>query len=177
MSAKEWRFPCPCCGYYTLPGEASGTWEICPACSWEDDPVQLHDPSYQGGANRMSLEQARQAIKDGTSRFWRAPLPEEHRPQEDRECEYMDLEIPLVGPAFTRIEVRSDAWWRMFATADNVIEPWVERKVLNGWKRMHPTDFQYLLDHERCRWTAHSIGSRGEPAVYTYHSVHVRMRR
>lgn len=28
-------------------------------CYWEDDPVQLRDPTYEGGANAASLEQAR----------------------------------------------------------------------------------------------------------------------
>ncbi len=53
------RFPCPCCGFLTLPGEPPGTYEICPVCFWEDDPVQFRDPEFEGGANAVSLEQAR----------------------------------------------------------------------------------------------------------------------
>ena len=30
-------FPCPCCGYKTLSESASGTYEICEICFWEDD--------------------------------------------------------------------------------------------------------------------------------------------
>jgi hypothetical protein len=49
---------CPCCGYRTLdPGE-QGSYEICSICFWEDDPVQLADPDYAGGANHTSLRQA-----------------------------------------------------------------------------------------------------------------------
>lgn len=49
--------PCPCCGakVVTTPGE----YEICDVCGWEDDPVQSADPDYAGGANKLSLNQAR----------------------------------------------------------------------------------------------------------------------
>lgn len=49
--------PCPCCGSLTL--SACGEYEICPVCNWEDDPVQAEDPDYSGGANVLSLKQAR----------------------------------------------------------------------------------------------------------------------
>lgn len=52
------KYKCPCCGeltYETMPG---GTYEICPVCKWEDDPVQFKDPDYAGGANECSLNQA-----------------------------------------------------------------------------------------------------------------------
>lgn len=35
------------------------SYEICPVCFWEDDPVQNEDPEYQGGANSVSLTTAR----------------------------------------------------------------------------------------------------------------------
>jgi len=38
---------------------ARGEYEICDVCTWEDDPVQFSDPSYAGGANKKSLNQAR----------------------------------------------------------------------------------------------------------------------
>lgn len=50
-------FPCPVCRH-AVPGDAE-TYEICPCCGWEDDPVQRHDPSYGGGANGTSLDEAR----------------------------------------------------------------------------------------------------------------------
>lgn len=49
---------CPCCGYKTLDAPARGTYEICPLCYWEDDPVQHQDPDYAGGANELSLREA-----------------------------------------------------------------------------------------------------------------------
>jgi Cysteine-rich CPCC len=53
------RYACPCCGYLTLPESPPGTYEICEVCFWEDDVVQFDDPSYEGGANEVSLNQAR----------------------------------------------------------------------------------------------------------------------
>jgi methionyl-tRNA synthetase len=47
---------CPCCGYRV----GLTAHDICPVCFWEHDPVQLHDPDYAGGANRVSLRQAQQ---------------------------------------------------------------------------------------------------------------------
>lgn len=45
------RFACPCCGYKTFIEEPNGSYDICQVCSWEDDPIQLADPNYEGGAN------------------------------------------------------------------------------------------------------------------------------
>ena len=49
--------PCPCCGFLTLEG-AYGSHAICPLCAWEDDPVQLANPTSTGGANSRSLAEA-----------------------------------------------------------------------------------------------------------------------
>ena len=76
-------YQCPCCGYLTLSEESPGTFEICPICYWEDDNVQAADPNYEGGANQVSLNQARQnfaefgaSTRDAVTRV-RRPLPEE----------------------------------------------------------------------------------------------------
>ena len=79
----EARYPCPCCGYLTLPEPPPGTYEICEVCFWEDDAVQFDDPDYTGGANTVSLRQARdnyRALGVSEPRFKanvRAPRPEE----------------------------------------------------------------------------------------------------
>ena len=52
------KYKCPCCGFYTFDEEPNGNYDICPVCFWEDDP-QLEDNKYEGGANRVSLVQAR----------------------------------------------------------------------------------------------------------------------
>ncbi len=59
MKRAAARFTCPCCGYRTL-NDSPGCYEICHVCFWEDDPVQLLDPWYRGGANQVSLHEAQQ---------------------------------------------------------------------------------------------------------------------
>lgn len=54
---------CPVCGKYTF--KSAGNFDICEVCGWEDDLVQLDDPNEEGCANRMSLNQAREAWKSG----------------------------------------------------------------------------------------------------------------
>jgi Cysteine-rich CPCC len=51
------RFECPCCRQLTL--DERGHYEICPKCNWEDDPIQEDKPDFEGGANRLSLNEAR----------------------------------------------------------------------------------------------------------------------
>jgi len=59
-SSDPARYACPCCGYYTLLAEPPGAFAICEVCWWEDDPIQFDDPDYTGGANKPSLNQARE---------------------------------------------------------------------------------------------------------------------
>ncbi|MFC1894950.1 CPCC family cysteine-rich protein [Candidatus Dependentiae bacterium] len=63
MSNSNKKYECPCCGYYTLEEEPPGTFEICPVCYWEDDNIQYLDHEYEGGANDISLNQARKKYK------------------------------------------------------------------------------------------------------------------
>lgn len=49
---------CPCCGENSLP-ENVRAGDICPNCFWEYDRVQQKDPAYAGGANHISLNEAR----------------------------------------------------------------------------------------------------------------------
>lgn len=51
---------CPCCGKHSF-AEAGG-YEICPVCGWEDDPKQRRDENLAGGANELSLKEARAAF-------------------------------------------------------------------------------------------------------------------
>jgi len=53
-------YPCNCCGFRTLADPSRGSYEICPVCFWEDDPVQNDDPSFAGGANAACLADARE---------------------------------------------------------------------------------------------------------------------
>lgn len=53
---------CPCCEFKTL-DDAPGHFDICPVCYWEDDNIQRDNPNYRGGANNISLNEARQNYK------------------------------------------------------------------------------------------------------------------
>ena len=57
------KYACPCCGNLTLSQEPPGTFELCEVCYWEDDPVQFDDPDFGGGANRLSLNEARENFR------------------------------------------------------------------------------------------------------------------
>ncbi|MBQ5602468.1 MAG: hydrolase [Clostridia bacterium] len=75
------KYKCPCCGFYTL--DIPMEYDICPVCYWEDDPAQRKDETYDGGANKVSLIQARKnykefgACEDWLLKFVRQPNPEE----------------------------------------------------------------------------------------------------
>lgn len=56
---------CACCGNpLQYPYSCD---EICRVCGWQDDDIQNDDPKFCGGANDMSLEQAKEAFKNGKS--------------------------------------------------------------------------------------------------------------
>jgi hypothetical protein len=57
-------FPCPACGFLTFE-QPAGSYELCPVCNWEDDPVQLIYPGMSGGANKESLYEAQQRLLAG----------------------------------------------------------------------------------------------------------------
>ena len=54
---------CACCDNYTLP--LRSFYEICPLCGWQDDDIQNDDPNFAGGANDMSLNEAKEAYRQG----------------------------------------------------------------------------------------------------------------
>lgn len=57
-SLKNEGLLCPVCRRCSF--EEKGGYEICPVCGWEDDPVQRKDPDFAGGANKLSLNKARE---------------------------------------------------------------------------------------------------------------------
>ncbi len=82
ISSKS--YPCPCCGFLTLIEPAgSGTFDICPVCFWEDDPFQLQRPESNGGANKVSLNEAKKNFFEFGAKekrvipYVRKPTPEE----------------------------------------------------------------------------------------------------
>ncbi|KAA9353046.1 CPCC family cysteine-rich protein [Larkinella humicola] len=62
-SNKFGRYQCPCCEYFTYYEPPLGQYGICLVCWWEDDPIQLAEPDYEGGANTISLHQAQSNFK------------------------------------------------------------------------------------------------------------------
>ena len=58
---------CACCGNpLRFPYDC---YEICKICGWEDDDIQNDDPDFEGGANDMSLNQAKVASAQGKKVF------------------------------------------------------------------------------------------------------------
>jgi len=93
---KKRRFTRPCCGYRTL-HDFPGSFEICKVCFWEDDPVQLLDPRYRGGANTLSLMKSQanlERLRVSDDRFVkkvRPPKTDESRDPEWRMVSKADL--------------------------------------------------------------------------------------
>lgn len=52
---------CPVCAKYKFSDKAS--FEVCSFSGWEDDIVQLSNPDFAGGANKLSLRQYRKEYK------------------------------------------------------------------------------------------------------------------
>lgn len=57
------KHKCPVCGKYEF--DSMGSFDICEICGWEDDPLQMNEPDYEGGANQMSLNEAKKAYAAG----------------------------------------------------------------------------------------------------------------
>ncbi|MBR3954716.1 MAG: hypothetical protein IKJ63_04525 [Clostridia bacterium] len=51
---------CACCGMIEVE-----FYDFCDVCGWQDDLVQNKNPDYRGGANQMSLNEAKEAYKKG----------------------------------------------------------------------------------------------------------------
>ena len=57
-------YQCPCCGKYTLELKPTNTFLECDECHWVDDGRQFAYPD-KGGFNKMTLNEARQAYREG----------------------------------------------------------------------------------------------------------------
>lgn len=51
------KYVCKCCGCAAL--DSADEYEVCPVCCWEKDKTQERAPEYKGGANAVSLNEAR----------------------------------------------------------------------------------------------------------------------
>ena len=62
MSIMEEKIKCPVCGKFEF--EERDDFEVCDVCYWENDDLQRRNPDMSG-ANRMSLNEAKKAYKEG----------------------------------------------------------------------------------------------------------------
>lgn len=51
---------CPVCGKSHV-----GGFQTCPVCEWSNDPAQEFDPDLKNMDNQMSLNEAREAYREG----------------------------------------------------------------------------------------------------------------
>ena len=61
------KHKCPVCGKFDFEGHNS--FDDCEVCGWADDAVQVNEPDLEGGANKMSLNQAKAAYAEGKRVF------------------------------------------------------------------------------------------------------------
>ena len=77
------KYKCICCGFITMDNEDPLYYDICSVCFWENDPIQNENPDYSGGANVVSLKQAKKnfalfgAAEERVLKYVRKPLPDE----------------------------------------------------------------------------------------------------
>ena len=57
---KYSKHSCACCGKCYV-----NFYDICDICGWQDDILQNKKPDYKGGANQMSLNEAKAAFSKG----------------------------------------------------------------------------------------------------------------
>ncbi len=54
---------CPCCGYLTIDDSNEVITDICDVCFWQYDEVAQNEPSRIIGANKVSLDMAKDNFK------------------------------------------------------------------------------------------------------------------
>lgn len=58
---EEIKTFCPCCGEGLV--DEGHLYDVCEICGWKDDDYQFNHPDYRGGANHLSLNEARAAFR------------------------------------------------------------------------------------------------------------------
>lgn len=110
---------CPVCGKYIFPRKES--FDICPVCVWEDDWYQLTYPDEDCCANQLSLNQAREAYRNGNrKKVYKRPVqlrrePGSWLPSMSDPYELDDLPDKEYNTAMThRFEAVGDNWNHLF---------------------------------------------------------------
>ena len=77
-------YPCPCCGYLTLPvPKEEAIAYICPVCLWENDVFDPGEDQPSDENRGMTLAEGREAykklgaVREEFLKYARKPLPEE----------------------------------------------------------------------------------------------------
>lgn len=110
---------CPACGFQVL-AEGYGSNELCAVCGWEDDGVQLANPTSSGGANRQSLAQAQAEL------LRRLPLDTVSHEGFDRDARWRPLSQLELAEAEAR---RAVSHWHTSAVADPWDAYWERRGI------------------------------------------------
>lgn len=111
------RFTCPGCGHGGF-GELSASYGICEGCFFEDDGVQLLDPSFPREANKLSLMECQSNYKQfgaSVARFVNRVRPgtaDEGRDLEWRPARTTDLErARMPGDLSDEESLRVESWY------------------------------------------------------------------
>ncbi len=63
------KIQCPCCGYCTIESDDEVIVDICDICLWQYDEVAHDNPDKISGANKISLNEAKENfLKYGISK-------------------------------------------------------------------------------------------------------------
>lgn len=57
------KIQCPCCGFFTFENDGDINFDYCDVCGWQYDVVAHNNPNISIGANKISLNEARQNYK------------------------------------------------------------------------------------------------------------------
>lgn len=105
-------YPCPCCGYKTLPGR--GDYDLCPVCWWEDDDLE---PWEYSGPNTRTLVEAQQE-------YLSESRPYRHRPGKVRPPKRREARDPNWRP----FELTDDLLARVQRTNEEHRRCWQEEQ-------------------------------------------------
>lgn len=71
IADKVWKegnkMKCPVCEKHEF--DHNDDFDVCPICGWENDGIQNADPDYKGGANYISLNEAREQYRETKQRI------------------------------------------------------------------------------------------------------------
>lgn len=123
-----------------------GTYELCPVCGWEDDGVQLANPTSGGGANRGSLVDA-QASGRHRDRPCDLPRDESWRPLSTEEITWHRSEREVGGTPWPNRGTDIYYWRQPFERVHTVVD-WHDGPVAGV------ADYQGTPHRFRRRWDA-----------------------